>query len=67
MYLAEAAWRQKKIRDKCNIHFYNPDPMIFPVSHYAKPLEILAADKGLNIHYEQVMKTIDKNRNEATF
>lgn len=67
MYLAESSWRKTGIRERSKIDFWIPQSSIFGVPFFAKNLEIIAKEKGINLHYEHLLTNVDWKNNKATF
>lgn len=50
-----------------SIDYYMAQPAIFSVPKYATKLTEIAKSKGINLHYEHVIKKVDKYRKVAVF
>lgn len=68
MYLSEETFRRNKVRDQTNVSFYTCVPNFFPLcKDYAEALAPLAASKGIDTYFTQVLTKIDKDSRVATF
>lgn len=57
MYLAEEHFRNKGIRHKSTVHFYNNGPSIFGVPIFAKALEKVVQSRQIETHF--LMKLVE--------
>ncbi|MDQ6962810.1 MAG: FAD/NAD(P)-binding oxidoreductase [Mariprofundaceae bacterium] len=67
MYLADEAFRKQGVRNKTDIKFFAAAPSIFPIKHYADPLNAVIARKELNTNFKHHLVAIDGKKKEATF
>ena len=65
-YLAEDHFRQRGIRDKCDMVFAIAKQAIFDVELYAKVLEKAAERKGIEVRYSLNLVEIDGEQKRAT-
>ena len=60
MYLCEETWREKNLKDITNIHFYTAGASMFPACEkFSRSLNQIATYKGIKLHYEQELMSID--------
>ena len=56
MYLSDEKWRTLGVRKNTEIHFFTSLYNMFPnCEKYADALEVIATEKGVNIHYGQLI------------
>jgi sulfide:quinone oxidoreductase len=68
MYLADDAFRRRRVRDKARIHFYSGDPTIFKCEHYAKTLlEVIRRKEIEPLHFKHNLKEIRLDSRETIF
>jgi NADPH-dependent 2,4-dienoyl-CoA reductase/sulfur reductase-like enzyme len=68
LYLSETTWRKNGVRGDCDIHFYTSVPNLFPnCKKFADALEPIAQDRGINVHYKHLIKSVDGANRRATF
>lgn len=67
MYLAEHAFRKKGIRDKSEIIFASAGSTIFGVPKYAKALDQVVKDRGIQTLFRRDLTEILADRKEALF
>lgn len=65
MYLSETAFRQKGLN--FDMHWYTSLPFMFPVEKYSDALERIAMGKDINIHFKEVIQSVDGPNRKATF
>lgn len=67
MYLADDAFRQRGIRDKCNIIYGTAVGKMFGVPEYCESLEQVVKRKGIEVKYKHNLKEIKSESREAIF
>ncbi|WP_152207561.1 NAD(P)/FAD-dependent oxidoreductase [Marinobacter changyiensis] len=65
MYLSADHWRRKGI--SANVHFYNQGAAMFGVPAYAKALDKVVADYGINTHFGHNLVAVDGPAKTAIF
>lgn len=65
MYLAEETFRRRGVRDRCRVVFATPTPRIFAVDRYARTLERLVAERGIEVLLKHELKELRPDRREA--
>lgn len=67
-WLTEDLWRRNGIRDKVEVHFHTPQHTLFPVVPVVDAaVKPLIEARGINNHYNQVLKAIDISSKTAIF
>jgi len=68
MYLSEETWRKNGVREECDVHFFTSVGNMFPnCSKYADALLPIAQSKGIDIHFNHLIKSVDGANRTATF
>lgn len=67
LYLSEQTFRQNKIRDLCDIHYFTSTPGMFPVKKYGQALGEIAANKNISCHLQHLIKSVDGKNRTVTF
>ena len=67
MYLAENIWRNKGIRDRCEIMFVSAGPGIFGVPEFAKTLNQIVDERGIITRYAHKLRAVDMDKKVAHF
>jgi sulfide:quinone oxidoreductase len=67
MYLSEETFRKNDVRNKTDLHFYTSVGNLFPnCAKYAAALKPIAAEKGVNVHFQHILTAVDAGNREAT-
>ena len=66
-YLACDRWRQAGVLDKIDVHLVLPTPGMFGVPVFADQLAKVAADYGINVHFESELCAVDPTNRRASF
>ncbi len=66
-YLACDRWRQAGLLDKIDVHLVLPTPGMFGVPVFSKAQDAVAADYGINVHFESELASVDPATKRATF
>ena len=66
-YLACDHWRKQGVLDDIDVHLVLPTPGIFGVPVFAKELDKVVADYGINVHYKAELASVDPDGKQATF
>jgi sulfide:quinone oxidoreductase len=66
-YLACDYWREQGLLDKIDVHLVLPTPGMFGVPVFAKELEKVVADYGIEVHFESELESLDAAAKKATF
>lgn len=67
MWLNETHFRTRGIRDKTNVRFHTNLPSMFHVKKYGDALDIIAAEKNIDVSYRTDLVKVDKDKRIATF
>jgi NADPH-dependent 2,4-dienoyl-CoA reductase/sulfur reductase-like enzyme len=67
MWLQEAAFRQRGLRDQITVNFFTNLPAMFAVKKYGDVLDKMAEEKDIKVHHTTDLVKIDKDRRVATF
>ncbi len=65
LYLADDAFRRRKVRDKSDLIFCSAAPGIFPVKPVARTLNEVIARKGLDVRYQTHLVELRPDKREA--
>ena len=66
-YLACDYWRDQGVLDQIDVHLVLPTPGIFGVPVFARQLEKVIADYGIETHFEAELESVDAASKKATF
>eukprot|EP01025_Chloroclados_australasicus_P024554 TRINITY_DN2460_c0_g2_i1.p1 TRINITY_DN2460_c0_g2~~TRINITY_DN2460_c0_g2_i1.p1 ORF type:complete len:473 (-),score=30.48 TRINITY_DN2460_c0_g2_i1:297-1715(-) len=67
MWASEDLWRQKGIRQKCNVKFVSGSPKFFGIAKYNEELLKLARERGVQITTKHKLQSIDYHNKIAIF
>ncbi len=67
MYLADDAFRRRKVRDRATIRFMSGSPSIFSVKEYAATLNQVIARKGIQAQFRHDLMEVRPASREAIF
>ncbi len=67
VYLAADYLQRKGILGDCNLHFLTHGPAMFAVPLFAAELEKVAAQWGIDVHFQTNLVAVDGNAKQATF
>ncbi|MEL6892605.1 MAG: FAD/NAD(P)-binding oxidoreductase [Actinomycetota bacterium] len=65
-YLACDHWRRQGVLDDIDVHLVLPTPGMFGVPVFAKELEKVADDYGIQVHFESELSSLDPAGRKAT-
>ncbi len=65
--LVEDYLRKSGKRKNVDVHFFNTTDLLFPVPYYGKILRPIVESRGIHLHLNQNLKSIDKEKGIATF
>jgi sulfide:quinone oxidoreductase len=66
-YLACDYWRKQGVLDDIDVHLVLPTPGMFGVPVFAKELDKVVADYGINVHFKAELESVDADGKEASF
>ena len=66
-YLAADHWRKHGVLQNIDVHLVLPTPGMFGVPVFAKELEKVVADYGIQVHFESELASVDPDSRKATF
>jgi sulfide:quinone oxidoreductase len=66
-YLASDYWRKEGVLDRIDVHLVLPTPGMFGVPVFAKELEKVIADYGIEVHFESELDSVDPDGRKASF
>lgn len=66
-YLACDHWRKEGVLDDIDVHLVLPTPGVFGVPVFARQLEKVIADYGIQTHFESELASVDAAAQKATF
>ncbi|CAI2368701.1 unnamed protein product [Moneuplotes crassus] len=68
LYLSESRWRELGTRGNIDLQYYTAANVMFPpCEKYSMALDKLRTELGIPVHFEHVMKAVDKNSKEILF
>jgi NADPH-dependent 2,4-dienoyl-CoA reductase/sulfur reductase-like enzyme len=67
MYLSEETWRNNGVRSDIDMHWYTSAGGMFPVKKYGDALKPLAEGKGIDLHFQHLIKKVDGANRTVTF
>ena len=68
MYLSEETWRKNRVRENIDIHWYTSVGNMFPnCQKYADALKPIAEGKGIKIHFNHLIKSVNGANRTVTF
>ena len=66
-YLACDYWREQGVLDRIDVHLVLPTPGMFGVPVFAKELDKVVSDYGINVHFMAELESLDATAKKATF
>lgn len=67
MYLADSLWRQKGIRNECQIVFVSAGAVIFGVKEFAQALSKVVTKKQIETQFQSKLVAVEGNKKVAVF
>ncbi|NNE72892.1 MAG: NAD(P)/FAD-dependent oxidoreductase [Acidimicrobiales bacterium] len=66
-YLAADHWRKEGVLADIEVHLVLPTPGMFGLPVFAKELDKVVADYGINVHFESELESVDADSKVASF
>ena len=66
-YLACDYWRSEGVLDNIDVHLVLPTPGMFWVPVFAKALEAVVKDYGIEVHFSSELQSVDPDSKKASF
>ncbi len=66
-YLAADYWREQGVLSDIDVHLVLPTPSMFGVPVFAKALDKVVADYGINVHFKSELTSVDPDGRKAEF